>query len=381
MMAIFDVIKKNKDDNNIIWRYPKRNFNTGSKLIVNESEEALFYSTGKALDLFGPGKYTLETNNIPLLRRILNIPTGGKTPFTCDVYFIDKTMQQFKWGTPSKLEFLDPVYKFPISIGACGEVRFQVDDSRKLLIKLVGIKKNFESENIEEFFTSQILVKVKSYLANIIEKEKICIFEIDSKLKEISENLKVSLISDFDEYGIKLEGFFLTNIAKPEDDKQYLKFKELYFKKGVLIADAQVEKDLSKIEAEKEAQKVKIDAEAQATKRSLEGYSYQQEKGYEIGKEVARNEAIGQYTNLGVGLGMISGMSGAVGDKISNTVTGAFINSNNICSKCGTENKPKSKFCKKCGNILGTSSEYCTYCGEKLDNDSDFCPKCGKKVD
>ena len=379
-MALFEVIKKKKDDNNIIWRYPKRNFNTGSKLIVDESQEALFYSMGKALDLFGPGKYTLSTNNIPIMRGLLNLPTGGKTQFTCDVYFIDKTIQKFKWGTSSRLEFLEPIYNFPINIGACGEIRFQVDDSRKFIVKLVGIKKNFDTESVDNFFQEQMLVKVKSYLNNIISKEKICIFEIDGKLDEISESLKEQLDNDFNEYGIKLEKFFLTNISKPEDDKQYLKFKELYFKKGVLTADAEVEKNLSKIEAEKEAQKIKIEAEAQSTKRSLEGYTYQQEKSYEIGKEVARNEAVGQYTNLGVGLGMISSMSGAVGDKISNTVTGAFASTNNICPKCGTENKTDSNFCKKCGNTLITPSEFCTNCGSKIDNDSEFCPKCGKKV-
>ena len=378
---MFEVIRKKKDDKNIVWRYPKRNFNTGSKLIVDESQEALFYSTGKALDLFGPGKYTLSTNNIPLLRVLLNIPTGGKTPFTCDVYFIDKTEQKYKWGTSSRLEFLEPVYNFPISIGACGEVRFQIEDSRKFIIKLVGIKKEFDTESIDDFFQDQMLVKVKSYLNNIITKEKICIFEIDGKLDEISNSLKEQLEKDFGEYGIKLDNFFLTNISKPEEDKQYLQFKELYFKKSVLTANAEADKNISRIEAEKEAQWIKIDAEAQAAKRSLEGYSYQQEKSYEIGKEVARNEAVGQYTNLGVGLGMISGMSGAVGDKISNTVTGAFVNTDNICPKCGTENKKESKFCKKCGNTLNTPSEFCTNCGEKLDIDSEFCPKCGKKVE
>ena len=90
-MSLFEVIRKKKADDNIVWRYPKTNFNTGSQLIVDESQEALFYSSGKALDLFGPGKYTLSTNNIPILRKILNIGTGFKTPFTCQVYFIDMT--------------------------------------------------------------------------------------------------------------------------------------------------------------------------------------------------------------------------------------------------------------------------------------------------
>ena len=88
-LGLFEVIRKTRDDENIVYKYPKTNFNTGSQLIVEESQEALFFSTGKALDLFGAGKYTLSTNNIPLLSGLRNIPTGGKTPFTCQVYFID----------------------------------------------------------------------------------------------------------------------------------------------------------------------------------------------------------------------------------------------------------------------------------------------------
>ena len=77
---------------------------------------------------------------------------------------------------------------------------------------------------------------------------------------------------------------------------------------------------------------------------------------------------------------MISGMSNVVGDKISNTVAGAFVHTNHICPKCGTENRQESKFCKKCGSTLEKNTEYCTNCGEKLDADSDFCSICGKKV-
>ncbi len=379
-MALFDVIQKKKDDKNIVWRYPKRNFNTGAKLIVNESEEALFYSTGKALDLFGPGKHTLSTNNIPLLRALINIPTGGRTPFTCEVYFIDKTIQQLKWGTASRLEFLEPLYHFPISIGACGEIRFQIEDSRKLIVKLVGISKNFDSTNVDEFFSSQILVKVKSYLTNIIKNEKISIFEIDSKLDQISQELKELLKQDFLEYGIRLEQFFLTNIAKPEDDKQYLKFKELYFKQGVLMADAEVDKQLHIIEAEKEAMKTKIHAEAMATKRNLEGYTYQEEKGFEIGKEVARNEAVGQFTNIGVGLGIMSGTSSTIGNQVSKQVTGAFIKDEQMCLKCGTANSFGTKFCKNCGTPFTSNTLFCTDCGAQIENDAIFCSKCGKKV-
>ena len=92
-MALFEIIKKEKDDENIVWKYPKTDFNTSSQLIVHESQEAILYKDGKALDLFGSGRYTLETNNIPLLRNLINLPTGGKSPFHCEVYFIDKSIK------------------------------------------------------------------------------------------------------------------------------------------------------------------------------------------------------------------------------------------------------------------------------------------------
>lgn len=378
-MALFEVIRKKKDDANIVWRYPKRNFNTGSKLLVNESEEALFYSMGKALDLFGPGKYVLETNNIPLLRNIVNIPTGGKTPFTCDIYFIDKTEQAFKWGTSTKLEFLEPIYNFPIAIGACGEVKFKIDDSRKLLIKLVGIKANFDSENIDEFFTSQILVKVKTYLSTIIKEDKISIFEIDSKLLEISMKIQKELINDFNEFGISLDKFLITNIAKPENDKQYLQFKELYFKSGVLVHNAEIDKKISLIESEKESAKMAIEAQGMANKREIEGYTYQEEKEYGIGSDVAKNNAVGQFTNMGIGLGVMSGVGTSMGSTVSKQVVGAFSNGEIVCPNCSTVNND-SKFCKKCGAQLNAKA-ICLNCGRQLDNDTIFCPNCGKKVE
>ena len=380
-MAIFDVIRKDKEDGNLVWKYPKVNFNTGAQLVVDESQEALFYSTGKALDLFGPGKHTLSTNNIPILRGLLNLPTGGKTPFTCQVYFIDVSEKKSRWGTPSKIEYLEPIYNFPIKIGACGDFRFQVEDSRKLILKLVGIKKNFTEQNIDDFFSSEILVKVKSYLANIIKEEKISIFEIDGQLEKISKELKDKLVEDFAEYGIKLNDFFVTTILKPEEDRQYQEFKELYYKKGVGLATANINKELEIVGASTEAEKDVIASDARARSRSQEGYTYQEEKQFEIGKEVAKNEAVGQFTNMGVGLGMMSGVGTTVGDKVSKTVAGAFAKVDSTCPSCGSVNPANAKFCKKCGTPLEAPSLFCTNCGAKLDSDSAFCPECGKKVE
>jgi len=380
-MALFEIIKKDKDDSNIIWRYPKRDFNTLSQLIVHDSQEALFFANGKALDLFGAGKYTLTTNNIPLLRNIIEIPTGMRSPFHCEVYFIDKSEQVSKWGTSSKIEFLDPKYNFPIAIGACGEMRFTIEDSRKILLKLVGIKKGFDSTNVDEFFNSCILVKVKSYIAQIIKQENICIFEIDQQLEKFSEELRNKLNEDFLEFGIRLNKFFVTTIAKPEDDKQYLEFKELYFKQTIAVANAELEQKIGIIEEETDARRKIIASQAEATKRAQEGYTYQEEKSYEIGAKVADNQAVGQFTNMGVGIGVMSGVGSQVGDHVGKQVATAFtsVTSSIYCSNCGTANDSNTSYCKHCGNKL-QRNKICSNCNSVLSDDSIFCSKCGERV-
>ena len=87
MAAITSVIKYEGDNSTFIWKHPCEDFNTSSQLIVHESQEAIFFLNGQALDLFGPGRHTLETENIPILRHLINIPTGGESAFHCEIYF------------------------------------------------------------------------------------------------------------------------------------------------------------------------------------------------------------------------------------------------------------------------------------------------------
>ena len=131
-MQLLDVIKFEGDDNLVVWKHPNEDFNTKSVLIVHESQEAIFFKDGKALDLFGPGKYELETENIPLLRAIINIPTMGVSPFHCEVYFINKaTSMNMEWGTNSRFQVLDPHFGVPLNVGASGSMEFIIEDARK----------------------------------------------------------------------------------------------------------------------------------------------------------------------------------------------------------------------------------------------------------
>lgn len=325
MSKIADIIKYEGDNSTFIWKHPCEDFNSLTQLIVHESQEAIFMMNGQALDLFGAGRYTLETQNIPKIGKVLNRATDGQTPFHCEVYFINKTEQMaIKWGTDSKVQFMEPTYNFPISIGASGEMSLRAEDSRKLLLKLVGTENFLGQENLTRYFRAFLMTKIKSYIAQVIREQKISIFEIEERLNEISSALLKMLQPDFADYGIALERFFVTTIVKPDGDASYEKFKSLHFRQYADIVEAKLRQQTAVIDAETQAQRTVIESQAMATKRAQEGYTYQQERGFDVAQDVAQNEAVGQFTNMGVGFGTMAGVGGAVGGAVGSAVNNAF---------------------------------------------------------
>lgn len=330
MSKIEDIIKYEGDNTTFIWKHPCEDFNSLTQLIVHESQEAIFMMNGQALDLFGAGRYTLETQNIPKIGKALNRTTDGQTPFHCEVYFINKTEQMaIKWGTDSKVQFMEPTYNFPISIGASGEMSLRAEDSRKLLLKLVGTENFLDQENLTRYFRAFLMTKVKSYLAQVIREQKISIFEIDEHLNEISSALLKMLQPDFADYGIALERFFITTIVKPDGEASYEKFNSLHFRQYADIAEAKLRQQTAVIDAETQAQRTIIESQAMATKRAQEGYTYQQERGFDVAQDAAQNEAVGQFTNMGVGFGTMAGVGGAVGGVVGSAVNNALESVNN----------------------------------------------------
>ena len=381
-MAVIDVIIYEGDNGTFIWKHPREDFNKLSQLIVHESQEALFFMNGQALDLFGPGRYPLESQNIPLLNKLVKIPTGGESPFHCEVYFINKTEQMaIKWGTDSKVQFMEPTYQFPIQIGACGEMSLRAEDSRKLLLKLVGTETSLDQSKLVAYFRAFLMTKVKTYLAQTIKEKQISIFEIDEHLSELSTALHQKLIEDFSDYGVALERFFVTTVVKPDGDPAYEQFKSLHFRQYADVAEAKLRQQVGIIEQQTEAQKIIIESQALAQKRAQEGYTYQQERGFAVAGKVAENEAVGQFTNMGIGLGTMAGVGGAVGGVVGGAINDAM----------GTLNPPTSSSntaaialkCQKCGASLPNGARFCSECGEPVPTASDdtiICPACGKAV-
>lgn len=317
-MNLLQIIKYEGDNTTFVWKHRCEDFNTSSQLIVHESQEALFFSNGQACDLFGPGRYSLKTENIPFLKRLKNIPTGGETPFHCEVYFINKVEQMaIKWGTDSKVEYLDPQFKFPLKIGASGDMSLKVDDSRKLLVKLVGTEKDLSQERLTSYFRGVLMLHVKSYIAQVIRNSAISIFEVDEHLQEFSDILLERLRPDFLEYGVSLQRFTVTTIVKPDGETNYERYKNIFFEESIGIREERLRQQRRLIQQETDSQKIIMESQAIAQKRKLEGYTYQQERSYDVAEKVAQNEGAGNFTGMGMGLGMMGGVAGGMGATVA----------------------------------------------------------------
>lgn len=325
MADILQIVKYEGDNSTFIWKSPVEDFNTGTQLVVHESQEAVFFMNGQALDLFGPGRHTLETQNIPLVRKFLNKPTNDQTPFHCEVYFINKTEQMsIKWGTDSQVQYLEPTYKFPLKIGASGEMSLCVNDSRKLLVKLVGTEKSLNQAGLIQMFRIFLMARVKPYLAQMMQSSEFSIFEVDSHMDELSTALHKQLIPDFSDYGLALERFFVTTIVKPDGDKAYESFKDIHIRQYTDIANAQLRQKVGIIDQQTSAHRMGIESAALAQKRAQEGYTYQSERAYDVAEKVAQNEGIGDFSSAGIGLGMMGGIAGGMGAVVSGITNEAF---------------------------------------------------------
>jgi membrane protease subunit (stomatin/prohibitin family) len=322
MPNITQIIKYEGDNDTFIWKHPNEDFNTMTQLIVHESQEAVLFLNGQALDLFGPGRHTLEAQNIPLIRRVLQQPTAERSPFHCEIYFINKTEHfALKWGTDSKVQYMEPTYNFPLQIGASGEMSLRADDSRKLLIKVVGTAKSFCHTELSHTFRAFLQGRIKPYLAQTMREGKISIFETDEHMAELSDSLHAQLVPDFAEYGLALEHFFVTVIVKPDGDRAYEKFKEIHIRQYSDVAEAQIRQRIGIIDQETEARRMVIESDALAEKRRREGYTYQQERGFDVAEKVAQNEGVGNYSQMGIGFGLIGGVAGGIGASVAN-ITG-----------------------------------------------------------
>ncbi|MBQ7364323.1 MAG: SPFH domain-containing protein [Clostridia bacterium] len=379
-MKIADTVKYEGDNNTLVYKHPCEDFNALTQLVVHESQEAIFFVNGQALDLFTAGRYTLVSENLPLIGKALKRATGDTSPFHCEVYFINKAiLMAMKWGTDSRVQYIEPTYGFPLSIGASGELALRVENARKLLLKLVGTEQSFTREGVLRYFRALLMMKVKSYIAKEFTEGHVSVFDIDSSLESFSLALKERLVPDFAEYGIALEEFFVTTVMRPEGERQYETFKALYFRQYADVAEAKLQKELRVITAEADAERLLIDSRAQAEKRRVEGYTYQIERGYDVAEKMAANDGAGQFTSMGVGLGTMAAVGSVVGGVVGDAIGGVnHVSEGSFCENCGTKLAAGASFCEECGSAVSQFGT-CKGCGFCFTHSGKFCPKCGTK--
>lgn len=283
------------------------------------------------------------------------------------------TQMGIKWGTDSKVRLFDPASGLHIEIGACGSFNIRANDSRKLLMKIVGTATEFTQGEIVANdgvsctamvgkFKSLVMNKVKSILAKTIRNQSINILEIDEHIDELSSKLREEINVTLDDYGLIMPEFYVTSIMTPDDDPNFKRLKQQFADKtlrvreeeirkaeaeaaqGRRLVEAQTEAQLKMVSAQGDAESIKIkalaeaeaykaQALAEAEEMKAKGYTYQQETARRVGLEAMQNgltgngfeggglggigSSIGELASLGVTLGAVGGMASLAKDAIS----------------------------------------------------------------
>lgn len=285
-MAIIDFVKWDGANNELAWKFPSEELSTWTQLIVNETQEAYLLRGGVFEGPFGPGRHTLSTENIPIVRKLFGLPFGGKSPFTAEVWYVNKVANlNLLWGTPDPIQIIDPKYKILLPVRSHGQYAISIDNSKKFLKKLVGTVKVFDSDSLTEYFRGDLITRIKNEIANLIIKAEVSPLEIANNLSLISSQVFNVLKEDFEAYGVKLEQFNINSINVPEDNQAVINVRNALSKKAEM---------------------------------GIIGFNYQQERSFDFMETAAANEgSSSDMLGAGMGLAMGAGIGGAMSATIN----------------------------------------------------------------
>lgn len=349
-MSIAQLINYEGPKDVLVWKSDVTDFNTGTQLIVHESQETIFFKDGVALDLFGAGRHELSTSNLPLLRKIYEKITSNPTTFHTEIYYFNKTVSaEILWGTSSPIQTEDPKYGILIDVRSFGSYKVQIEDSRKFLVKTLGTIKQFKTEEIQEYFRTEMMSKVKVALATAISQGRISILDITMHQEELENLVKQKLTPVFSEYGLSIKQFIISTIKAIDDDLK--KLREVK------------EKNVETI----------VGASARRQAMDILNTNYREQESFEVMKEAAKNQAPGGLTGIGVGLGLAPKMQEVMSNNLDKKEEDF-----KVCKECGEKNNKNAKFCLSCGHKF--EENICKKCGAKLAENAKFCGECGQKV-
>jgi len=310
--------------------------------------------------VFGPGRYTLSTENLPLLNTLIKIPFGGKSPFGADVWFVQiKSNLDVGWGTQSPISLKDPFYNVMIKITGYGQIGVRIDDPKRFLDELVGTVRDFSKVSLQEQFRGIVMQNFATSVGTTISKQKIEMLNLAAEYNALAKGISEAITPSFAQFGVKIINFAVESLALTPD----------------------TEKELS--------QRVNrmADIQQDAYEQEKLGYNYQQARSFDVLEKAAQNEGAGgaQANMMGVGMGLAMGAN--VGRLTGDLMTDAVAPKALVprpCPKCGQPAAEGAKFCGKCGTELTapappmTGRVACPHCQENIPTEAKFCPNCGK---
>jgi membrane protease subunit (stomatin/prohibitin family) len=322
MARIIDVVEfLDNTGNEIVHREPPGgpgDFRLGSQVIVRQSQTAVFFRDGKSLDVFGPGRHTITTANIPILAGIIGLATSGKSPFPAEVVFVN--MKEFlnqKWGTPEPIVFRDGELGM-VRLRSFGTFSFQVKDVSFFVNGIVGQQGIYTSEGLEGYLRSIIVTQLTDFLG---EQGK-SVLDLPSLYNEIGSSTKTRLNDDFAAIGLNLKALYVNAITPTEDTAKAIDERAAMGAIG----------DMDKYLKFKAARAIGDAANNPGGGAGIIG------------------AGVGLGAGAGVGAGLAGMMSQAMqqGQQGQQSQTSATVK----CPNCGTMNAVNSKFCSNCGTKL-----------------------------
>jgi membrane protease subunit (stomatin/prohibitin family) len=338
--------------NTMLYRFPVKDqeIKNGAKLTVRESQSAVFVFQGQVADVFGPGMYTIDGGNTPILSKLGAWKYGFNSPFKSEVYFVNtKQFTDLKWGTMNPVMMRDADFGM-VRLRAFGIYTMRVADPRAFIKEVAGTNGQFDTEDIE----GQLKRTLVSGFTDALGESKIAALDLASNYDELGVFGRKKLNEEFKSFGLELTKFIIENISLPPEVEAAMDKRTSM---GVL-GDAQ---------------------------------RYAQFQAADAMRDAAKNPSGGAGLGAGLGAGFAVGgaMANALGNAMNpqqqhqqNTQGGAPTGSATVkCPKCGAANVAESKFCNDCGAKMevATATVPCVKCQAPLPEGTKFCNQCGAK--
>ena len=304
----------------------------GAQMTVRESQAAVFFYNGRAVDAFGPGRHTLKTANIPILTKVLSLPWGMTSPLRAEVYFVNmKIFPNLTWGTRDPVAFRDKELGL-IRLRAFGIFNLRIIQPVLFINSLVGTQGATTTEAVAEYLNRVIVSRFNDFMGERIDT----IFDLPARYDELSGELKNRLQADFTQFGLGLADLYINSITPPPEVQKAIDDKS---RLGVFD-------DMNKLLKMKAAMALETAAQAQG--------------------------------EAGAGLGMGMGfMMPAMFAEAFRSGPAPAAPETAQCPGCHEPVRKEAKFCPQCGQQLLIFRK-CAGCGENLPPSAKFCGECGR---